>query len=76
VIVRGCEFQQDKPQVSLGQAVKRAVISGNIVRGRLRVTNESKGSVIVKDNASDEPESERKANDMTKQTWTEWFCWR
>jgi hypothetical protein len=52
--VRGCEFQQDKAQVSLGRGVKRAVVSENIVRGKLRMTSESKGSVIIKDNASDE----------------------
>jgi len=58
VIVRGCEFQQNKPQIALGQAVRRAVITGNVVTGKLRVTNESKGSVIVGDNVSDEPKSE------------------
>jgi hypothetical protein len=60
VIVRGCEFQQNKPQIALGQAVRRAVITGNIVTGKLRVTNGSKGSVMVTDNASDEPKSETK----------------
>jgi len=54
VIVRGCDFQQDKPQISLGREVKRAAISGNIVRGKLRVTNESKGRVIVESNADEE----------------------
>ncbi len=58
VVVRGCEFQQDKPQISLGEGVKRAVISENIMRGKLRVTNASKGSVIIKNNASDEQNSE------------------
>ena len=62
VIVRGCEFQKDRPQVLLGPAVKRAVITGNIVRGKLRITDQSSGNVVVKDNVSDEPrsESERK----------------
>jgi hypothetical protein len=60
VIVRGCEFQQDKPQISLGRDAKRAVIAENLVRGKLRVTNESKGTVIVKDNASDEQNVEAK----------------
>jgi len=62
VIVRGCDFQQDKPQISLGEGVKRAVILGNIIRGKLRVTNASKGSVIVKDNASDEQNIEAGKN--------------
>jgi len=57
VIVRGCDFQQNKPQISLGRDVKRAVVSDNIVRGKLRVANQSKGSIIVKDNASDDIET-------------------
>ncbi len=57
VIVRGCEFQENKPQVSLGKAVKRAVITGNIVRGSVRVENQSGGNVIVNDNAGDKTES-------------------
>jgi hypothetical protein len=54
LIVRGCEFQENKPQVSLTAGVRRAVISENIIKGKLGVTNQSKGSVIVKDNASDD----------------------
>jgi Pectate lyase superfamily protein len=42
VLVRGCEFQQDKPQVDLGENVLRAVISDNIVTGALRISNHSK----------------------------------
>ena len=42
VLVRGCEFQEDKPQVELGEGVRRAVISENIVTGALRISNHSK----------------------------------
>jgi hypothetical protein len=59
VLVRACEFQQDKPQVELGEKVRRAVISENIITGRLRVTNNSKGNVVINDNASDENTSEK-----------------
>ncbi len=52
--VRGCEFQENKPQVSLAAGVRRAVISENIIKGKLSVANQSKGIVIVKDNASDD----------------------
>lgn len=52
--VRGCEFQENKPQVSLAAGVRRAVISENLIKGKLSVANQSKGSVIVKDNASDD----------------------
>jgi hypothetical protein len=58
VLVRGCEFQENRPQVSLGAGVRRAVITGNIVKGKLNVANQSKGSIIVKDNASDAPTAE------------------
>jgi len=53
VLVRGCEFREDKPQIALGEKVRRAVIADNIVRGQLQVDNQSKGSVKVSDNASD-----------------------
>ena len=42
VLVRGCEFQQDHPQVELGEKVRRAVISDNLVTGKLRIINHSK----------------------------------
>jgi hypothetical protein len=42
VLVRGCEFQEDKPQVELGENVRRAVVSENIVTGDLRIINHSK----------------------------------
>ena len=53
VLVRGCEFQENKPQVSLGQAVKRAVITDNLIKGRLSISNQSKGNVTLRDNMSD-----------------------
>jgi hypothetical protein len=53
LIVRGCEFQQDKVQVDLGASVRRAIVSENVVTGTLRVQNKSKGKVIVEQNASD-----------------------
>jgi hypothetical protein len=53
LIVRGCEFQQDKVQVDLGASVRRAIVSENVVTGTLRVQNKSKGKVIVEQNAGD-----------------------
>jgi hypothetical protein len=53
VLVRGCEFHRDKPQVELEAAVNRAVISENILRGEARITNHSTHSVIIKDNAGE-----------------------
>ena len=42
VLVRGCEFQQDKPQLELGKEVRRAVISDNLFKGKAQVVNHSK----------------------------------
>ncbi|MBI3849317.1 MAG: hypothetical protein HY298_03345 [Verrucomicrobia bacterium] len=53
VIVRGCEFQEDKPQIELAEAVQRAAISGNLFKGKPRIANRSKGQVTITDNVSD-----------------------
>ena len=41
ILVRGCEFRQDKPQIELGEAVRRAVLSDNLFPGQPRITNRS-----------------------------------
>lgn len=51
VLVRGCEFREAKPQIALGEAVKRAIITGNVFAGPQRVANASKGSVKIAENA-------------------------
>ena len=55
LLVRGCEFQMDKPQVELGPHSKRVTITGNIITGKTRISNQSKGNVQIADNASDDP---------------------
>jgi hypothetical protein len=45
VLVRGCEFREDKPQIKLGERVKHAVIAENIYRGTTRITNNSKAEL-------------------------------
>jgi hypothetical protein len=52
VLVRGCEFRENKPQIELGEGVKRAVITGNIFTGDARIDNRSHGSVQIADNAA------------------------
>ncbi len=42
LLVRGCEFQQDRPQIELGEGVQRAVISDNVTKGPVKITNHSK----------------------------------
>lgn len=54
VLVSGCEFQENKPQVELGENVRRAVISGNIFTGEARITNNSTHAVVINDNVSDQ----------------------
>jgi hypothetical protein len=34
LLVRGCEFRENKPQIELGESVRRAVISDNIFKGK------------------------------------------
>ena len=51
VLVRGCEFRQATPHVSLGEAVRRAVITGNVFPGPAKISNASKGSVHIGQNA-------------------------
>ncbi|MGH7976933.1 MAG: glycosyl hydrolase family 28-related protein [Limisphaerales bacterium] len=54
VLVHGCEFQENKPQIELGENIRRAVISDNIFTGKSQIANHSKHSVIINDNAGDE----------------------
>ena len=52
VLVRGCEFRANKPQIELGEAVDRAVISDNVFSGPAQIANRSKGSVQIANNAA------------------------
>jgi hypothetical protein len=53
LLVRGCEFQENKPQVELSVSVKRAVVTDNIIKGKARIDNQSTGSVVIANNATD-----------------------
>jgi hypothetical protein len=53
VVIRGCEFQEDKPQIELGENVRRAVISDNVINGRERIASRSKGTVKIANNAAE-----------------------
>ena len=53
VLVRGCEFREDKPQIELGADIRRAVITGNVFTGKERISNRSKGQVKLAENATD-----------------------
>ncbi|MBN1815997.1 MAG: hypothetical protein JW828_01465 [Sedimentisphaerales bacterium] len=53
VLVRGCEFRQDRPQIRLGEKVRRAVIAENVFTGQQRIDNQSKGNIQIGLNAAD-----------------------
>jgi hypothetical protein len=53
LLVRGCEFQANRPQISLGEKVRRAVITGNLVTGETRIENRSKGKVEISANVGE-----------------------
>lgn len=47
LLVNGCEFRADKPQIFLGENVERAVISSNLFVGRARIQNSSHHDVQI-----------------------------
>jgi hypothetical protein len=53
VLIRGCEFRQDRPQIRLGENVTRAIITENLFTGSQRIVNQSGGNVQLGFNASD-----------------------
>jgi hypothetical protein len=53
VLVRGCEFREAKPHIDLGPEVRRAVITGNVFAGTVRINNQSKGNVQMGENAGE-----------------------
>jgi hypothetical protein len=53
LLVRGCEFSQNKPQIELGPKIRRAIISDNLITGKLRITNRSQKKFSIHDNATD-----------------------
>jgi pectate lyase-like protein len=53
VLVRGCEFREKKPQIELSEGVRRAVIADNVFSGPPQITNHSKATVNLSNNAGD-----------------------
>ncbi|MBN2295629.1 MAG: hypothetical protein JXM70_24575 [Pirellulales bacterium] len=51
VLVRGCEFQLDRAQVSLDKDVARAIITDNLFKGSQMIDNRSEGVVRIANNA-------------------------
>jgi hypothetical protein len=53
ILVRGCEFREDKPQLELGEGVRQAAVSDNIFSGKPRVTNHTRIAVTLNNSASE-----------------------
>lgn len=58
ILVRGCEFMENKPQLRIGPRVDRAVVTENLINGRKRIENNSSGTVVIKHNAAS-PDSKK-----------------
>jgi len=54
VLVRGCEFREDKPQIELGPSVRRAVITDNLIKGKPRISNQVGPKAAIANNAGEE----------------------
>ena len=52
VMVRGCEFRQNKPHILLGENVSRAVIAGNLFAGPAQIRNLTTKNVQIGLNSS------------------------
>ncbi|GMV99364.1 MAG: hypothetical protein AMXMBFR84_05030 [Candidatus Hydrogenedentota bacterium] len=50
ILVRGCEFAQDRKHVTLRRPVDRAIITENIVPFEPHIQNRAYGNVVIRDN--------------------------
>jgi hypothetical protein len=53
VLVRGCEFQEAKPQVQLDAGVNKAVVTGNVISGPASIVNNGALVAVIDNNAAD-----------------------
>jgi len=59
LMVNGCEFRRPLKQIELGEAVDRAVITGNLFAGPERIENHSRNAVIIGMNAAPKAKQSR-----------------
>ena len=55
VLIRGCDFQQNKPHIVLGEGVDRAIITGNIFTGPEQIQDGTQGKAQIGLNAASSP---------------------
>jgi len=53
LIVRGCEFREDKPQIELEDGIRRAIITGNLLAGSPRIKHTPKPAIQIIANSLD-----------------------
>ena len=58
VMVRGCSFLIDRPQVDLEPGVEKAIITDNTVRGKVGILNHCTGQVVNRDNLGGAPSTQ------------------
>ncbi|MBI2434056.1 MAG: hypothetical protein HYV26_14435 [Candidatus Hydrogenedentes bacterium] len=52
IMIRGCEFMEDKAQVVLHEGVERAIIAENALNGAKRIVNKARGTAVIEDNVA------------------------
>lgn len=45
VLIRGCEFRQNKPHIALGESVSSAIIAGNLFRGAPQIVHAASSNI-------------------------------
>ena len=50
LLVRGCEFKHDAPQIEIQDRVRRAVISDNVMTGTVRISVAGRTRAVVGQN--------------------------
>lgn len=66
VLVRGCEFKEDKLQIRLGHYVEQAMFTENVLAGRKRVDDDARGRTIVEHNLEAPTRDVREENPRLK----------
>ena len=66
ILVRGCEFKTDAPQISLAKGVQRAIITDNLIVGKKRIADKAKGETVIKNNVSQPAKKKPAKTDSAK----------
>jgi len=53
LLVRGCEFAQDGEQIEMGDKVRKAIITDNLIKGKQRIKFTPRPTIVVANNVPD-----------------------